>query len=343
MNIMIRFLCPGCKAEFEVDNSFAGQKANCSNCKTIFIVPLLPEEKLTNEIVNLSNTSTIETLNIPAAYNMNDATALNGNKENGIVPRMINKVIKYVSGNRKLFIYVLFLVFVVVAIWGLILINITSLSLSTINTENNKILRNDSDDMLQKKGEFDKNQGKIIPEQSDLKSASQNIYFNNKELRWRMAIPCQFDDAFGFNESLACVKQNGQWGFIDKTGKIVIPYQFDETSRFIEGLAAVRQNGKYGFINKTGEIVIPYQFDFALPFSEDLACVEQNGKWGFINKTGKIVIPYQFDFALFFKEGLANVRKKMNMDSLTKLVKLLSHTNLIYQTHRLDALTLKMV
>ena len=56
------------------------------------------------------------------------------------------------------------------------------------------------------------------------------------------------------------------------------------------GLFSVRQNGKYGFIDKTGKIVIKPQFDKAYPFHDGLALVIINNKHGFIDKKGKLVI-----------------------------------------------------
>ena len=44
---MIQFMCPECKTQYEVDNTFAGQEVECPNCKTAFIVPL-PEDDSKN-------------------------------------------------------------------------------------------------------------------------------------------------------------------------------------------------------------------------------------------------------------------------------------------------------
>ena len=127
---------------------------------------------------------------------------------------------------------------------------------------------------------------------------------------WEFVIPCQFDWVGDFCEGLACIEQKGQYGFIDKTGRIIIPCQSESKGHFCEGLARIQQKGKYGFINKTGKIVIPCQFKVAYDFNEGLAAVEQNDKLGFIDKTGKFAIPCQFDAESFycaFSQGLAAV------------------------------------
>ncbi len=85
------------------------------------------------------------------------------------------------------------------------------------------------------------------------------------------------------------IKQNGEWGYIDKTGKIVIEPKFDTAGGFFEGLALVEIDDKHGYIDKTGKIVIEPKFDFSWGFSEGLARVEIDDKRGYIDKTGKYV------------------------------------------------------
>src|SRR5579871_4742396 len=61
-----------------------------------------------------------------------------------------------------------------------------------------------------------------------------------------------------FSEGLAAIKVDGQYGYIDKSGKMVIKPQFWEAADFSEGKALVRFLGKPGFnfIDKTGKIRI---------------------------------------------------------------------------------------
>jgi len=122
-------------------------------------------------------------------------------------------------------------------------------------------------------------------------------------------IPAQYDGVGSFSGGLAEVKQNGKWGFIDKTGQMVITPQFTLTRKFSDGLAPVQQDGKWGFINKSGKIVISPQFEEAYPFSEGLARIIQNKKCGFINLQGKVIIPIQYEDGGAFSENLAPVKK----------------------------------
>lgn len=110
-------------------------------------------------------------------------------------------------------------------------------------------------------------------------------------------------------DGLIEAKQNGKWGFVNRTGKVVVPFQYDSAYWFTDGLAAVKQNGKWGFINLKGKLVTPLQYDAVEPFFDGLALVKQNGKYGFINTAGDVAIPLQYDFAFSFEhDGSARVR-----------------------------------
>jgi len=124
-----------------------------------------------------------------------------------------------------------------------------------------------------------------------------------------------------FNTSLE--PDDGQVGFMDRTGKKIIPPQFRAVWSFSEGLAAVwLPHGKMGFIDLSGKLVIQPQFDSVNSFSEGFAEVldeslpdgvteedDWHGVWGFINKTGKIVLKPQFATVQQFSEGLAPVKR----------------------------------
>src|SRR3954463_10837627 len=69
------------------------------------------------------------------------------------------------------------------------------------------------------------------------------------------------------------------------------------------GLFPIRQDGKWGYINRTGEVVIKPQYDDAWDFSEGLAYVRAGMRRGLIDKTGQMVIELQqVDFAGRFSE-----------------------------------------
>lgn len=162
----------------------------------------------------------------------------------------------------------------------------------------------------------------------------------------------KYDSIFGFHEGMAKVEKNGQYGFINKKGKVVVPVKYGYASDFHEGLAAVNGGGfinkkgkliipikyeavgdfheglvavkkdeKCGFINKTGKVVVPAKYGDVREFYEGLAAVEKDGKWGFINKTGKVVIPFKYSYVSYFNEGLAALAALMKNGGLSYLEK----------------------
>ena len=142
----------------------------------------------------------------------------------------------------------------------------------------------------------------------------------------KFMLPEEVYTIFPFSEGLAVAGKrvpntNGQWGFIDETGKYVIEAKFVMVKPFSEGLAAVvfkETENAYrtvGYIDQSGRIVIPPQFSgedmSERGFSEGLAAVkvykDNVNKWGYIDKSGKVVIEPQFAATGPFSEGRAIV------------------------------------
>jgi hypothetical protein len=88
------------------------------------------------------------------------------------------------------------------------------------------------------------------------------------DLKGKIVIEPQWDDALAFKNGLAAVKRNDKWGCIDKTGKVAIPLEFDGIDADFPGLIAVRQNKKWGFIDRTGQMIVSPQWDTCTPYRE---------------------------------------------------------------------------
>lgn len=117
----------------------------------------------------------------------------------------------------------------------------------------------------------------------------------------------EYDRAEAFSESMAVVRKDGKYGYIDVSGRLVIPVKYQDAGAFSAGLAPVCLYGKYGYVDKSGEMVVPFKYSYAFPFSEGLAAVELNGKVAYIGPDGKTVIPYMLDSGKPFKDGIAEV------------------------------------
>ena len=156
--------------------------------------------------------------------------------------------------------------------------------------------------------------------------------------------PFTIEDAKGFSEGLACVKNNDKWGYINTIGNWIIEPKYIHTGSFSNGRAWVFDGVKYIYIDKygkekslgylealdfsdgiawvkkSGEIsenwtavdtnfkeLFTMELQFVNSFSNGLACVCYNGKFGFINPKGNFVIPCKYDYAESFTSGLALV------------------------------------
>lgn len=100
--------------------------------------------------------------------------------------------------------------------------------------------------------------------------------------------------------------------FIRIIPSLICKNNFEEkskTSNKSEGLAyVIGPNGNYGYIDKTGKVAIPCQWYDANPFSEGMAAVKDSSeKYGYIDRTGKLVIPCRWKSASSFYRGLAFV------------------------------------
>ena len=153
----------------------------------------------------------------------------------------------------------------------------------------------------------DKSEQDIRSEETDeelyvIRDNGRYGYINRSGL---VVIKPQFEDAYNFSEGLARIGVRHKYGFIDKRGNMVIEPVFDDAGDFVEGLVRVATDNKYGFIDKNGNAAIPMEYELVSEFSEGLAGIYVQGKWGFVNNKGEIVIKPRFSNVGFFKDGLA--------------------------------------
>ena len=93
-------------------------------------------------------------------------------------------------------------------------------------------------------------------------------------------------------ENLFVFSQNGQKGYMNKTGKIIADAQFDEALDFVEGAARV---GNHTDDWKNGNAVA----DSGISYT----------RWGFIDVKGKLITPLKYSYVWDFSEGLALVKE----------------------------------
>ena len=128
----------------------------------------------------------------------------------------------------------------------------------------------------------------------------------------KVIIP-KFDKAFDFENNVARVVINGEFGLINNLGKYFVRPKYNHIGVFNKMGIAIVQTGnqkiRYGLINQTGDIIGNTRYKKILPFKEGLAVVQYKNRFGFINGKGNILIDAQYSKASSFSEGFAAVQK----------------------------------
>ena len=155
---------------------------------------------------------------------------------------------------------------------------------------------------------------------------------------------CVYAEGLDRDVNLYPIRENGKWGFMDKTGNIIIIPSYDAVSACINGYIAVSSNDNWGIIDYRGEIIVSIRYRLEwkencsviiLKDSNDSvalfytktgtlsdfkwknAIIEQGkseypvqsfeGLWGYVNDKGEEFIPCILVNADLFNEGWAGV------------------------------------
>ena len=127
----------------------------------------------------------------------------------------------------------------------------------------------------------------------------------------KVVITPKYSFAGPFSEGLAAVcSDDAKWGYIDTKGRVKVPLRYNSAGSFSEGLATVRVHHKWGYIDRNGREVIPIRLKYNCgSFSDGRVLVIEGGKWGYLDTRGERVIPAIYDDAFPFTQGLAAVLK----------------------------------
>jgi hypothetical protein len=120
-------------------------------------------------------------------------------------------------------------------------------------------------------------------------------YINAKD---SLIIDEKFDNANEFKEGRAFVSKSdlinmtNTWALIDTNGFMVTDFIYDHVYNFNEGLAAVSMNTEWGYIDNFGRFYIKPQYSFCANFVNGIAWVSDKKikEAGFINKKAEFVI-----------------------------------------------------
>ncbi|MCH7975713.1 MAG: WG repeat-containing protein, partial [Bacteroidetes bacterium] len=115
------------------------------------------------------------------------------------------------------------------------------------------------------------------------------------------------------NIALFPVERDGDWGYMDPTGRLVIQPEYSEAFSFSEGLAPASRwiSGRgtvWFYLRQNGSVAFEIVAHDAYPFHDGLARVNADGRWGFIDTTGTYVVNPFMNSARDFSEGRARVK-----------------------------------
>lgn len=103
---------------------------------------------------------------------------------------------------------------------------------------------------------------------------------------------------FVSSANLVNVQKNGLWGFTDKYGKQVIPFSYEDVYAFDEGNAVTQamKNGKWGLIDVNGKELSAFVYDEIKYFGLEtkFRAASKTNKWGVIDEAGKTIIPFEY-------------------------------------------------
>ena len=140
-------------------------------------------------------------------------------------------------------------------------------------------------------------------------------------------ISCEYDNIGeeGFQNGVARVYKDGDWGVIDKTGKIVVEFgKYYKINEFKDGVASVESElsrdwtRESGYIDSKGNEVVALSLDnLGLEYPSEGLAVKSNAKYnttsslerlyGYVNSNQEMVIEQKYKKAGEFSEGLAPV------------------------------------
>ncbi|MFT7612451.1 MAG: hypothetical protein ACI9J3_001414 [Parvicellaceae bacterium] len=139
-------------------------------------------------------------------------------------------------------------------------------------------------------------------------------------------VECKYRGSVLFYEGLCCVslygKEEGDYGFIDTSGKVIIPLTSKQggTSSFHNGFCRSMDGGRTVLINRNGKVVFRPKHGSFQGFNMGRGAVSTKrpmGGWGFINWKNEMVFGGDYDHVNSFDDdGYATVEK----DGLVGLV-----------------------
>ena len=121
-----------------------------------------------------------------------------------------------------------------------------------------------------------------------------------------------YDEINLFQDSMAIVKKDGLFGFINRDLKLIIPCIYEEVSKFRDNLSIVKKNGLYGVIDRNNQQIIPCSYQKIIPCSKELFFVFFNNTWKIITLDNKLLNSLEYDNITCLNQGYYLATDKKN-------------------------------
>lgn len=143
-----------------------------------------------------------------------------------------------------------------------------------------------------------------------LKNKERRLFIKNN--RVARSVDADQQPFYGkFNGGIAANRVNGQYYFIDKTGKVVSD-KYTEMITLIGKGYLVKSDGLWGTTDLSGNYLIKPTYVYMGTKSDDdfifAAQKETNGKFGFVDYKGNVIIPFMYKAAGKFLDGKGYVK-----------------------------------
>ena len=98
---------------------------------------------------------------------------------------------------------------------------------------------------------------------------------------------CRINVGGSYNKESNEIKE-GEWGYLDPDNGIIIAPKYSNAHSFSDSMAAVKMNDKWGFINKKGDLIVPCEYDEVISnFSDGKGELLKNDYIYVFDKDGK--------------------------------------------------------
>lgn len=126
---------------------------------------------------------------------------------------------------------------------------------------------------------------------------------------------------YEYQGKLAKIKENQQFGVINREGEYILPPEFDSvainTASIVAGMRIEKQ-WRWFLFDLEGRKKSRHTYQAIVAQNDELMPAKLNGRWGYINQQGTEVLRCRYDTTYAFEGDLARVRFNNNMGIINR-------------------------